>query len=61
MLNLPQAALLSAIQLACTLVLTVLYQQVSRGKDMPLTPVLKGREWPLRAAGPMDIYRRFWP
>ncbi len=42
MLNLPQAALLSAIQLACTLVLTVLYQQVSRGKDIPLTPVLKG-------------------
>ncbi len=42
MLNLPQAALLSAIQLACTLLLTVLYQQVSRGKDIPLTPVLKG-------------------
>lgn len=42
MLNLPQAAVLSAVQLACTLLLTVLYQQASRGKDIPLSPVLKG-------------------
>ena len=42
MLNLPQAALLSAVQLACTLILTVLYQKVAQGRDIPLTPVLNG-------------------
>ena len=42
MLNLPQAALLSAVQLACTLLLTVLYQKVSQGRDIPITPVLNG-------------------
>lgn len=42
MLNLPQAALLSAVQLACTLVLTVAYQRVARGREVPLAPRLKG-------------------
>ncbi len=42
MLNLPAAGLLSAIQLACTLLLTVLYQRVSGGRNVPLIPRLKG-------------------
>ncbi len=42
MINLPQAALLSAVQLACTLLLTVLYQRVTRGQDVPLAPRLRG-------------------
>ena len=42
MLNLPQAALLSAVQLACTLLLTVAYQRVTQGRDVPLAPRLKG-------------------
>lgn len=54
MLNLPQAALLSAVQLACTLALTVLYQRAARGQDVPLVPRLMGegmapaRTWPRR-------------
>ena len=42
MLNLPQAALLSAVQLACTLALTVAYQSIFRGRAVPLAPRLKG-------------------
>jgi thiamine transport system permease protein len=42
LLNLPQAALLSAVQLAATLALTVLYQRVARGRDVPLTPQMNG-------------------
>lgn len=42
LLNLPQAALLSAVQLAATLALTVWYQRVARGRDMPLTPQMNG-------------------
>ncbi len=42
MLNLPAAGLLSAIQLGCTLLLTVLYQRVNRGRSVPLIPRLKG-------------------
>ena len=42
MINLPQAALLSAVQLACTLLLTLLYQRVTRGQDVPLAPRLRG-------------------
>jgi thiamine transport system permease protein len=38
MLNLPLAALLSALQLACTLVLTVLYQRVQGTRRVPLLP-----------------------
>jgi thiamine transport system permease protein len=43
MLNLSLAGVLSAIQLACTLILTVLYSRlVSRSGDVPLMPRLKG-------------------
>lgn len=42
LLNLPQAALLSAIQLAATLVMIVLYQRFSHGLEFPLAPRLKG-------------------
>ena len=42
MLNLPLAGLLSAIQLACTLILTVLYTRLSRRQVIPLMPRLKG-------------------
>ena len=41
MINLPQAALLSAVQLACTLLLTILYQRVTQGQAVPLAPRLK--------------------
>ncbi|HTX78599.1 MAG TPA: iron ABC transporter permease [Longilinea sp.] len=42
MLNLPLAGLLSIIQLACTLVLTVLSGQLNRVQNAPLLPRLKG-------------------
>ncbi len=38
MLNLPLAGLLSAIQLACTLILTVLYTRLSRRQVIPHAP-----------------------
>jgi thiamine transport system permease protein len=38
MLNLPLAGLLSAIQLLCTLILTILYSRLSRKKSVALTP-----------------------
>jgi len=38
MLNLPLAGLLSAIQLFCTLLLTILYTRLSRRKSVALTP-----------------------
>lgn len=38
MLNLPMAAILSAIQLVCTLVLTVTYSKISGTKNVPLMP-----------------------
>lgn len=41
LLNLPTAALLSLIQLACTLGITVLYQRVSGGRSIPLLPRFK--------------------
>jgi len=41
-LNLPLAGVLSAIQLACTLLLTGLYGVLSRGRVTPLMPRLKG-------------------
>jgi thiamine transport system permease protein len=55
LLNLPQAALLSAVQLAATLALTLLYQRAARGRDVPLTPQMNGagltvaRGWQRRA------------
>lgn len=42
LLNLPQAALLSVVQLAATLALTVLYQRAARGRDVPLAPQMNG-------------------
>ncbi|NMB87299.1 MAG: iron ABC transporter permease [Chloroflexi bacterium] len=42
MLNLPLAGLLSAIQLAATLVLTWIYSRISGGQQVPLIPRLKG-------------------
>ena len=42
MLNLPLAGLLSAIQLACTLVLTVLYLRLGSQGAVEITPRLKG-------------------
>ncbi len=42
MLNLPLAGLLSAIQMACTLVLTVAYSRLGRGQAVPLSPRLRG-------------------
>lgn len=42
MVHLPQAALLSAVQMACSLLLTLLYQWVARGREIPLAPRLKG-------------------
>lgn len=62
MLNLPQAALLSAVQLGCTLLLTIAYQQVSRGREIPLSPVLKGegmvrpRGWAQRVFASMIVF-----
>ncbi len=41
-LNLPLAGLLSALQLGFTLLITVLYQRVSAGQRVPLTPRLRG-------------------
>jgi len=41
MLNLPLAAFLSAIQLACTLTLTILYSGLNERLNIPLTPRLK--------------------
>lgn len=41
-LNLPLAGVLSALQLACTLLLTGLYGVLSRGRVTPLMPRLKG-------------------
>lgn len=42
MLNLPVASLLSAIQMACTLVLTLLYSRLAGNRDIPLAPHLHG-------------------
>ncbi len=42
MLNLPQAALLSAVQMAGSLLLTLGYQRVARGHEVPLVPLMKG-------------------
>ncbi|NMC81125.1 MAG: iron ABC transporter permease [Chloroflexi bacterium] len=42
MLNLPLAGLLSAIQMACTLALTVAYSRLGRGQSVPLSPRLRG-------------------
>jgi len=42
MLNLPLAGLLSAIQLACTLTLTIAYSRVAAHLQTPLAPRLKG-------------------
>ena len=42
MLNLPLAGLLSAVQLVCTLVLTVAYTRASRQVNVPLAPRLQG-------------------
>ncbi len=42
MLNLPVAGLLSAVQLLCTLVLTVIYSRLSQRQHIPLTPRLRG-------------------
>ncbi|MEL7591379.1 MAG: ABC transporter permease subunit, partial [Anaerolineaceae bacterium] len=41
-LNLPMAALLSVIQLLCTLAVTLIYSRVNRGKAVPLFPRLRG-------------------
>lgn len=41
-LNLPLAGLLSAIQLGCTLLLTVIHTRLSGGRSVPLMPRLKG-------------------
>ncbi len=41
-LNLPMAGLLSLIQLACTLLVTLVYGRVNRGKTIPLFPRLRG-------------------
>lgn len=38
MLNLPLAAFLSAIQLACTLLLTIIYSRISNNLNLPLAP-----------------------
>lgn len=42
MLNLPLAALLSAIQMGCTLLVSLLIAKLSRGSDLQLVPRLKG-------------------
>lgn len=42
MLNLPLAGLLSAIQLACTLFLTIAYSRLNQGQAVQLSPRLKG-------------------
>ncbi|HQN44729.1 MAG TPA: iron ABC transporter permease, partial [Anaerolineaceae bacterium] len=42
LLNLPLAGLLSAVQLTATLVLTALYARLARGRNIPLTPRLRG-------------------
>jgi len=42
LLNLPLAGLLSAVQLTATLVLTALYARLARGRNIPLTPLLRG-------------------
>ena len=42
MLNLPMAGLLSAIQLGCTLVMTLLYTRLSARLNTPLAPRLQG-------------------
>ena len=42
LLNLPLAGLLSAVQLIATLVLTALYARLARGRNIPLTPRLRG-------------------
>ncbi|HWR65708.1 MAG TPA: iron ABC transporter permease [Bellilinea sp.] len=42
MLNLPLAGLLSAVQLLCTLVLTVAYSRASLNLNVPLAPRLQG-------------------
>lgn len=41
-LNLPMAGLLSLVQLVCTLLVTLVYGQVNRGKTTPLFPRLRG-------------------
>jgi len=41
-LNLPMAGLLSLLQLACTLLVTLLYGRVNRGQTIPLFPRLRG-------------------
>lgn len=42
MLNLPLAALLSGIQLVCTLGITVMYSRISQRMNIPLAPRLQG-------------------
>jgi len=42
LLNLPLAGLLSVVQLTATLVLTALYARLARGRNIPLTPRLRG-------------------
>jgi thiamine transport system permease protein len=42
LLNLPLAALLSVVQMAVSLLLTVIYQRLAHGKEFPLSPRLKG-------------------
>ena len=42
MFNLPLAGLLSALQLACTLLLTITYSHFSRNMNVPLAPRLQG-------------------
>ena len=55
MLNLPLAALLSIIQLACTLIFSVLYSRVVTRVTLPTTPraaeenLIRARTWPQRA------------
>jgi thiamine transport system permease protein len=42
LLNLPLAALLSVVQMAGSLLLTIVYQRLAHGKEFPLAPRLKG-------------------
>ncbi len=52
-LNLPMAGLLSLIQLACTLLVTLVYGSVNRGKTIPLFPRLRG-EGTRKPRGPWE-------
>jgi thiamine transport system permease protein len=49
MIHLPQAALLSAVQMGCSMLLTILYQKAAQGRAIPLVPRLKGE-----ASGPAN-------